>query len=130
MKQRLRALRTTFAGSTGPNGGDRSRIIRRCCGQGDTQNQVSPADKKVTMPSRSGFSCLVVRLLAAGAAIAVLAPAPVSAALPGAKGEGPLSPSLEALAAPSLANRPPAVQADRLGVPLEGAGSLVHEDGR
>jgi subtilisin family serine protease len=82
------------------------------------------------MSSRSGFSCLAAWLLAAGAAIAVLAPAPVAAALPGSKGEGPLSPALEALAEPALADRSPALQADRLGLPAEGPGSLVREGGR
>lgn len=67
--------------------------------------------------------------LIAAAAIAVLAPVAV-AAVPLGKGEGPLSPSLEALAEPSLAVRPPAVQADRLGIPADGPGSLVREEGR
>jgi hypothetical protein len=77
-----------------------------------------------------GFSRIAVHLLAAAAAIAVLTPVSAVATIPGAKGKGPLSPSLEELAGATLANRSPAVQADRLGLPLEGPGSLVREEGQ
>ena len=77
-----------------------------------------------------GFSRIAVHLFAAAAAIVLLAPVSASAAIPGAKGKGPLSPPLEALAGATLANRSAAVQADRLGVPLTGPGSLVREDGQ
>lgn len=77
-----------------------------------------------------GFSRFAVHLFAAAAAIAVLTPVSASAAIPGAKGKGPLSPPLEELAGATLANRSAAVQADRLGLPIEGPGSLVREGGQ
>ena len=42
----------------------------------------------------------------------------------------PLSPPLEELAEPAVAAKPLAAQADRLGLPLEGPGSLVRDGGR
>jgi hypothetical protein len=54
------------------------------------------------------------------------------AALPAAAtaAPGPLSPPLEELAEPDVAAEPLAAQADRLGLPLEGPGSLVRDGGR
>jgi hypothetical protein len=78
----------------------------------------------------AGLDRIAVRLLAAIAAIAAVAAAPAPAASLGEKGGSPLSPPLEELADPSLASRPPAVQAERLGVPPSGPGSLVREGER
>ncbi len=63
-------------------------------------------------------------------ALAALAPAsaPAAAGL-GPKGGGPLTPPLEVLASPVVAERSPAAQADRVGIPRGGPGSLVR-DGR
>jgi Subtilase family len=54
------------------------------------------------------------------------------AALPAsaAASPSPLSPPLEELAEPAVAARPLAGQADRLGLPLDGPGSLVRDGGR
>jgi len=54
------------------------------------------------------------------------------AALPAtaAAAPSPLSPPLEELAEPAVAAKPLAAQADRLGLPLEGPGSLVRDGGR
>lgn len=81
------------------------------------------------MLSGQDLSRLAARILAAAATIALLGPAAASAAILGDKGKGPLSPPLETLAKPGLAGAPPARQADRLGLPVRGPGSLVH-DGR
>ena len=45
-------------------------------------------------------------------------------------GPSPLSPPLEELAQPAVATQPLVVQADRLGLPLDGPGSLVRDGGR
>jgi len=82
------------------------------------------------MPSPQGLRRLVARALPFALALAALAPAVASGAFPGAKGRGPLSPSLEELARPAVAAEPLAAQARRLGVPLEGPGSLVRDGGR
>ncbi|HWO84442.1 MAG TPA: S8 family serine peptidase, partial [Solirubrobacterales bacterium] len=54
------------------------------------------------------------------------------AALPAtaAAAPSPLSPPLEELAEPAVAAKPLAAQADRLGLPLDGPGSLVRDGGR
>ncbi|HYG96856.1 MAG TPA: S8 family serine peptidase [Solirubrobacterales bacterium] len=70
-----------------------------------------------------------MRSLAAALFSLALIPAGARAAFPEGKAAGPLSPALEELAEPALATRPPDVQADRLGLPSSGPGSLVQERG-
>jgi hypothetical protein len=82
------------------------------------------------MQLRSQLVRLAARALALCLAIACSAPAAaVAVVLPG-KDAGPLSPPLAELARPGVAAKAPAVQADLLGVPRSGAGSLVSEGGR
>jgi hypothetical protein len=45
-------------------------------------------------------------------------------------GSSPLSPELTQLAQPAVAAQPPASQAEAIGLPAEGPGSLIHEGGR
>ena len=81
------------------------------------------------MSSGADLSRRALRLLAATFAFAVLpAPAALGAALPH-RGEGPLSPLLEALADPAVASLPLAAQDARLGLPRRGPGGLMR-DGR
>ncbi len=82
------------------------------------------------MVTAPGFNRFAARLLAVALLSLGLFPAVAQAALPGGKGKGPLSPTLEDLADPALATRPPIVQAERLGLPASGPGSLVQEQGR
>src|SRR5215218_7025354 len=82
------------------------------------------------MSSLHGLSRLAARALPLALALAVLAPAVAAGAVPGAKGSGPLSPNLEELARPAVAAETVAAQARRLGLPLEGPGSLVRDGGR
>jgi hypothetical protein len=82
------------------------------------------------MPFGHDLNRLAGRLLAAAIALLALIPAAATAAAPESKGEGPLTPVLAELADPALADRPPAVQADRLGLPVRGPGSLVHRGER
>lgn len=73
---------------------------------------------------------LAVRLFALCFAAACSLPTAAGAAVLPAKGEGPLSPPLLELARPAVASKPPAAQADRLGVPRSGPGSLVRKGGK
>jgi len=61
--------------------------------------------------------------------LALLLPAAATAAAPARDGEK-LAPPLEELANPVVANSSPAAQADRLGVPADGPGSLVRQGER
>jgi subtilisin family serine protease len=72
---------------------------------------------------------LAVRLLTVALAIAGLLPATAAASI-GNKGSGPLSPSLQELAAPEIASGSLAAQARHLGLPSSGPGSLVRDGGR
>jgi len=73
---------------------------------------------------------LAVRLLLLCLAIACSAPAAAVALILPDRDTSPLSPPLAELASPSVAARVPAVQADLLGVPRSGPGSLIREAGR
>ena len=64
------------------------------------------------------------------ALVFALACAALPAAPAAADAPAPLSPPLEELAEPAVAAKPLAAQADRLGLPLDGPGSLVREGGR
>jgi Subtilase family len=70
--------------------------------------------------SGSAAGCLALVFAVACAAL----PASAAAA------PSPLSPPLEELAEPAVAAKPIAAQADRLGLPLDGPGSLVRDGGR
>lgn len=76
---------------------------------------------------RRRFACL---LLASLAALACLAPAGAAGDSLPTKPGGALSPPLEELADPAVANRSPAAQADYLGLPRRGPGSLVRDGER
>jgi subtilisin family serine protease len=81
------------------------------------------------MSQGSGFNRVALRLGAAIAACSLL-PATAAAAPVEAKGGGPLSAPLEELARPFVAGRSPTAQADHLGLPSTGPGSLVRDGGR
>lgn len=76
------------------------------------------------------FNRVAARLFAITAAFALLSPGGADAVPIGEKGGGPLSAPLEELAEPGIAGRSPAAQADRLGLPLAGPGSLVRDGAR
>lgn len=76
-----------------------------------------------------GSNCPLARPLAIAIFLALLLPAAAIAAAPARDGEK-LAPPLEELASPVVANSSPAAQADRLGVPAEGPGSLVRQGER
>jgi hypothetical protein len=78
----------------------------------------------------SGLNRFAFRLLAGVAALAALAPAAAAAAPQGKKGGSALSPDLEVLARPAVAADSPAEQADRIGAPARGPGSLVRDGER
>ena len=82
------------------------------------------------MPLASCPIPLAVRLLALCFAAACAVPGAAGAVVLPAKGEEPLSPPLIELARPTVAGKPAAVQADRLGVPRSGPGSLVRKGER
>jgi subtilisin family serine protease len=73
---------------------------------------------------------LTVRLLALCFATACLLPTAATAVVLPAKSDGPLSPPLLELARPAVANQSAAAQADRLGIPKSGPGSLVRKGGK
>ncbi|MDQ2630279.1 MAG: S8 family serine peptidase [Actinomycetota bacterium] len=79
------------------------------------------------MPSATRPIPLAVRALLLSLGIACSFPAAATAAVVPAKGEGPLSPPLLELARPAVASKPAAAQAERLGVPRSGPGSLVRK---
>jgi subtilase family protein len=64
------------------------------------------------------------------ALVFALACAALPAAPAAADAPGPLSPPLEELAEPGVAAKPLAAQSDRLGLPLDGPGSLLRDGGR
>lgn len=70
------------------------------------------------------------RLLALAIAALCLLPAGAAAAVLGPKADGPLSPVLAELGRPGVAVRSPAAQADHVGLPARGPGSLVRQAGR
>lgn len=73
---------------------------------------------------------LAARLLALSLCLACSAPAAATAVVLPAKGEGPLSPPLLELSKPAVASQSVGAQADQLGVPRSGPGSLVRDGGR
>jgi subtilisin family serine protease len=73
---------------------------------------------------------LFFRLWVGVAALAAIAPVSAFAGSPAKQHAGPLSPDLEVLARPQVAAGSPAVQANRIGVPNQGPGSLVREGER
>jgi subtilisin family serine protease len=82
------------------------------------------------MPLASRLNRLAMRVLSLCLALICLVPAVGAAAVLPSKGAGKLSPSLLELARPAVASKPAAAQADRLGVPRSGPGSLVREGGK
>lgn len=73
---------------------------------------------------------LLMRLLMVATAIACLAPVAASAVVLGPKQGGPLSPELRELAKPAVAAEGPAAQAEQVGLPVRGPGSLVKVGGK
>jgi hypothetical protein len=73
---------------------------------------------------------LAARAIALCLAIACAAPAAAAAAIVPAKEAGPLSPPLLELSRPAVAGQAAGAQADLLGVPRTGPGSLISEGGR
>ncbi|HEU5253972.1 MAG TPA: S8 family serine peptidase [Solirubrobacterales bacterium] len=69
-------------------------------------------------------------MLAAAVSLTLAAPTVAAAAVAEHDGTGKLSPPLAELAAPAAAESPPAAQAERLGIPADGPGSLVREGDR
>jgi subtilisin family serine protease len=69
------------------------------------------------------------RALALAISLALLFPAAVGAALPD-RGGSKLTPPLETLADPAVADRTASAQDERVGIPSHGPGSLVREGGR
>src|SRR6187431_2185923 len=82
------------------------------------------------MSTPSSPTRLLMRLLAVALAIAWVIPAVAPAAVIGPKQGGPLSPELRELAEPAVAAKGPAAQAEDLGLPVRGPGSLVQADGK
>jgi hypothetical protein len=82
-----------------------------------------------TMYSGSRLNRQLVWTLLLVAALASL-PAGAGAAVPVAKGHGPLSPLLAELAKPAVAEKAPATQDSLLGVATEGPGGLIREGAR
>jgi len=78
----------------------------------------------------SRLNRLVLRLLVGGVALVASVPVTAAADPLGEKGGSALSPDLEVLARPKVAESPPATQADRIGVPVSGPGSLVRDGER
>lgn len=77
-----------------------------------------------------GVNRLAAQVLAAAIAFAALVPVAASAAVFGPKGRGPLSPALEELAEPAVAEKSVGAQARHLGLPFGGPGSLLRDGGR
>jgi hypothetical protein len=130
-KQRLRALRTTFAGIHRPNELDRSMIIRRLPRPLAAHEQAPAVDNNVTMARglrlnrRWGLSLSIAIALAA-----LLPPAARADEELPSKSRGPLSPVLAELARPAVAAKAPAAQAEAVGVAEEGPASLVRDGDR
>jgi Subtilase family len=82
------------------------------------------------MFSGKGLSRYAGRSLTVALALACLLAPSAGAALPGPKDHGRLSPELRLLADPAVRAKPPAEQAEALGVAPSGPGSLVREGGR
>jgi hypothetical protein len=83
-----------------------------------------------TMYLGSRFNRQVVWTLMFAAALAVSLPSGAGAAVPVAKGRGPLSPLLAELARPAVAQKAPATQDRLLGVAAKGPGGLIREGAR
>lgn len=75
----------------------------------------------------SAFNRVAALLPAIAAGFALLSPGAAAAVPVGEKGGGPLSASLEELARPAIAARSNAAQADHLGLPPGGPGSLLRD---
>jgi hypothetical protein len=81
--------------------------------------------------SRRAVSPLALAPLAAALLVlGLLVPRAASAAGPLLTASTALSPQLETLATPAVRSKSPAAQAEAIGVPAEGPGSLVREGGR
>jgi hypothetical protein len=80
-----------------------------------------------SMPWGLRLNGLVVPLLAT--VLATSMPAGAGAAVPTAKGPGPLSPLLAEIARPTIAAKPAASQDQLLGLTTEGPGALVRDGG-
>jgi Subtilase family len=78
---------------------------------------------RLDLSSRHGVALLAAALVALG----LIGPAVAGAA---SAGEGPLSAELEALATPAVATQPVPAQAEAVGLPAEGPGSLSREGDR
>lgn len=76
-----------------------------------------------------GSNCPHLRPLAIALFLALPWPAAAGAAAPAGGGEK-LTPPLAQLASPTLADSSPSAQADELGIPVEGPGSLVRQGER
>jgi hypothetical protein len=84
------------------------------------------------MPGRSTPALarhVLVPLAATLVGLGLLAPAGAAADLP-LTGTGALSPQLSELATPAVRAQPRAAQAEAVGLPAEGAGTLIREGGR
>lgn len=73
---------------------------------------------------------VLASLAAVLGALGLLAPAAASADVPALTSSSALSPQLQQLATPALRSRSVTSQAEALGLPTEGAGTLVREGGR
>jgi hypothetical protein len=73
------------------------------------------------------FNVLVRWSLVLAIVLAFSLPPTAGAAVPAAKGRGPLSPLLSELAKPAVAEKPPAVQDELLGVATQAPGGLVRD---
>ena len=98
MKQRLRALRTTFAGLTGPNGGDRSRIApcrsAKPAPGGVLRIRLGLPIVKERMHLRFSFKRVSAQLLAGAISLALLLPAAAAGAVSEGGGKILLPPGL------------------------------------
>jgi subtilisin family serine protease len=79
------------------------------------------------MPTSPGASNLAARAFASALLLIAVLPAAAFGSLPGAKDKAPLSPILEELAKPAVADEPIAAQARHLGLPPDGPGGLVRD---
>jgi hypothetical protein len=82
------------------------------------------------MSLMSAFNRVAASLLATAVGCALLSPGGAAAVPVGEKGGGPLSAPLEELARPTTAARSNAAQADDLGLPPDGPGSLLRDGAR
>jgi subtilisin family serine protease len=88
------------------------------------------ADTVLRMLRARVFACRGAALFLSAFAVACWLPATSFARVPIEKGAGPLSPTLEALAKPSVRVLPPAGQARAIGVAPSGPGSLLRRGNR